>query len=314
MLLVFGSVNADLVFEVERLPAPGETVLCPHYTFAHGGKGANQATAAAKAGASVRFAGCVGHDPYGRVLRAGLEDAGVDTSLLREVDGPSGTAVIGVDRAGENAIIVAGGANLAVRAAQVPDEALGPGVTLLCQNEVPAAETAALLQRAKALGSRTVLNFAPAGAIDEATLRALDLLVVNEGELARVADAPGDAAGRAAGLHRGFGCSVVVTLGARGALAAHDGELLLVPALAVRAVDTTGAGDTFAGVLAAALDLGHGLEAALARASVAGALACTALGARSGQPDRAAIEAGLADLPPSRRVPLPASPDASLRG
>lgn len=313
MLLVFGSINADLVFEVERLPAPGETVLCPRYGFAHGGKGANQATAAARAGASVCFAGCVGRDPFGRVLRAGLEEAGVDTMLLREVDGPSGTAVIGVDRGGENAIIVASGANLAVRAAQVPEEMLGPGVTVLCQNEVPLAETAALLRRAKARGARTVLNLAPAGEPGEELLRSLDLLLVNEGELGRLA--PGDGvAAAAAGLHRRTGAAVVVTLGARGVLAAAGGALLALPALPVRVVDTTGAGDTFAGVLAAVLDLGHGLEAALTWASIAGALACTALGARSGQPDRAAIEARLADLPAPQRTPLPASPDAAMRG
>lgn len=315
MLLVFGSVNADLVFEVERLPTPGETVLCPHYAFAHGGKGANQASAAARAGASVHFAGCVGRDPWGRVLRDGLEQAGVATELLREVDRPSGTAVIGVDRAGENAIIVASGANLEVRAAQVPDELLGPGVTVLCQNEVPMGETSALLRRAKARGSRTLLNLAPAGPVDATTLRALDVLLVNEGELAGVGGAAeGDAVRRAATLHRWHGCTVVVTLGRRGAMAVHDGEVLTVPALPVRATDTTGAGDTFAGVLAAALDRGAGLADALRMAAIAGGLACEAVGARAGQPDRPAIEARMADMPAPRRTPLAASPDTPDAG
>lgn len=306
MLLVFGSINADLVFEVERLPLPGETLLCANYRFAHGGKGANQASAAAKAGAAVCFAGCVGSDAFAAVLRDGLIEAGVDTRYLHSVAGASGTAVIAVDRAGENAIIVASGANLALRAAAVPDQALGPGVTVLCQNEVPPAETHALLKRAKSRGARTILNLAPAGEPPEDVLRSLDLLIVNEGELGRLA--PGEAVAAAAyRLQQRIGATVVVTLGARGVLAAVAGSLIALPALAVDVVDTTGAGDSFVGVLAAALDLGHDLEAALARATVAGALTCTALGARTAQPDRAAIAARLADLPAPQRMPPPAS-------
>lgn len=306
MLLVFGSINADLIVEVERLPAPGETILCPQYTFAHGGKGANQASAAARAGARVLFAGRVGRDPWGAVLRRQLVADGVDTSLLLDADRPSGTAFIAVDRAGENAIIVASGANLEVRAEQVPDALLGPETTVLCQNEVPPAETAALLRRARARGARTLLNLAPAGGIEEGLLAELSVLLVNEGELRALAPG-GDTADRAAGLNRRHGCAVVVTLGPDGALLATHDRLLHQPGLKVAAVDTTGAGDTFAGVLAAALDRGASLEEAVAEATVAGALACTGLGARAAQPARAAIRAKLGELPAPRQLSSPSA-------
>ncbi|GBD45193.1 Ribokinase [bacterium HR40] len=301
MLVVFGSINADLVFPVEHLPAAGETVLCPRFLFRHGGKGANQATAAARAGAKVLFAGCIGRDPWGAVLRAGLVEAGVDTSLLRESDQPSGTAVVMVAASGENAIVVAAGANGEATAAQVPDGLLGRETTVLCQNEVPLRESTALLARARARGARCLWNLAPATQLRSELLAEIDALLVNAAELHTVAgDRSGEAAERAMALHRQYGCAVVVTLGAEGALLAARGRLLHQPALAVDVVDTTGAGDAFAGVFAAALDRGTSWEAALAEAAVAGALACTAVGARSGQPDRAAILARLSHLPAAR--------------
>jgi ribokinase len=296
MLLVFGSLNVDLVFQVEALPRPGETVLCPGYQVVAGGKGANQAAAAAKAGAAVRMVGQVGDDDFGRFARAGLIAAGVDGSAIATSAKATGIAMIGVDRRAENQIIVASGANLDTDAGQIDDAELGPRVTVLCQNEIRPDATFALLGRAKARGARTILNLAPAGPVPGLVLDALDVLVVNEIEGEAAAGGHGDPADLARGLAARHGLTCVVTLGAAGALAIGPTGSLRVPALAIEPVDTTGAGDAFAGVLAAALDRSLPLPEALRRASVAAGLACTRIGAQTSQPDAATIEAHLADL------------------
>ncbi len=299
MLLVLGSINADLLFRVKALPRPGETVLCPEYAFAPGGKGANQAAAAAKAGAEVRFVGNVGADAYGPVVRELLRDAGVEVSGLGTVERPTAIAVIGVDERGENAIIVASGANLETRAAQVPDRMLGVGTTVLCQNEIRPEESFALLRRARARGARTILNLAPAGPVPEAVLEALDILVVNEIEAAAAAGhEAAEPETLARELHARFGLTCVVTLGPRGALTVGSEGTLRIPPLAVEPVDTTGAGDAFVGVLAAFLDRGTSLADSLHRATVAAGLACEQVGAQTAQPRDAEIEARLSDCPP----------------
>jgi ribokinase len=299
MLLVFGSINVDLLFRVEALARPGETVLCPGYVFAAGGKGANQATAAARAGARVRMVGRVGADSFGEFARTALAAAGVDGSKVRASDKATGIAVIGIDRAAENQIMVASGANLDASAEDIADADLGPEVTVLCQNEVPAAATGAVLERAKARGARTILNLAPAAALPPPAFQSLDLLVVNEIEARMVAGSAGhgDPAALARTLAKRHALTCVVTLGSAGALAIgpHGGHR--IAALAVAAVDTTGAGDAFVGVLAATLDQGHEFTAALARASVAAGLACTRAGAQTSQPTAAEIDARLAELP-----------------
>jgi len=291
VLLVFGSINVDLLFKLEALPRPGGTVLCPGYEVAAGGKGANQATAAARAGAAVRMIGHVGDDGFGRFARAALAAAGVDCTRLATSDKATGIAAIGVDRAGENQIIVASGANLDTRAEQVEDAELRPGVA-----------TFALLERARGQGARTILNLAPAGAVSPRVLDALDILVVNqiEAEMA-VGGGHRNPGALARDLSARHGLICVVTLGAAGALAIGPGVGQRLAALPVAPVDTTGAGDAFTGVLAAALDQGHPLPAALAHASVAGGLACTRIGAQTSQPTAAEIAARLGDLP----APLP---------
>ncbi len=295
---MFGSINVDLLFRVEALPRPGETVLCPSYEVAAGGKGANQATAAARGGATVRMIGQVGDDGFGHFARQAMALAGVDCTHVLTSGTATGVAVIGVDRAAENQIIVASGANRDTHAGQVADADLAAGVTLLCQNEVPPEATFALLERAKARGARTVLNLAPAGAAPPRVLRSLDVLVVNEvegraaaglSEVADVAAFAGDLAQR----HR---LTCVVTLGAKGALAIGPEGGQRVAALPVEPVDTTGAGDAFVGVLAAALDQGHELGMALRRASVAAGLACTGAG-RADQPTDGGPDRG-----PARRL------------
>lgn len=297
MLLVFGSINVDMLLRVEALPRPGETVLCPGYELAPGGKGANQAAAAAKAGGRVRMIGRIGEDPFGALARDSLEAAGVDCAGILLSPRPSGTAVIGVDRHGENQIIVASGANLDVEAGQVTDGDLGTEVTLLCQNEVRPGATFALIERAGARGARTILNLAPASAVPAAVLDALDVLVVNQIEAAAAAGLPGgDPAALAQSLARRHRLACIVTLGAGGAIAVTPEGGWRVGALPVEPLDTTGAGDAFTGVLAASLDLGRPLPEALRRASVAAGLACRELGAQTAQPTAAAIEAHLAQL------------------
>lgn len=299
MLLVFGSLNADMLFEVESLPRPGETVLCPGYQLAAGGKGANQAAAAAKAGADVRMIGHLGSDSFGDFTRDIMVRAGVNCDGVGTSDRATAIAVIGVDQAAENQIIVASGANLDTHADQVPQDAFGPGVTVLCQNEIRPDATFELLKRAKAGGARTMLNLAPAAALDGAMADHLDILVVNEIEAAMAAgvEAIGDdALAFAVDLSRKLALTVVITLGADGAVAAGPDGRLEVSSLPIEPVDTTGAGDAFVGILAAALDQGDALPSALRRASVGAGLACTGLGAQTSQPLEADILARLHDV------------------
>lgn len=302
MIVVFGSLNVDLVMAVPALPRPGETVLCPSYLLKPGGKGANQAVAARRAGAGVAMAGRIGEDDFGRVLRAVLDGEGIDAAAVAACGRPTGCAAICVDAGGENAIAVASGANLDAAADQVPDRLLGPGATVLMQMEVPAAENWALVRRARGRGARTILNAAPAAAVPDEVLSALDLLVVNGIEVVEVARRAGIVAADEVALARAvaarYATTVVVTRGRAGAVAAlPDGAVWTVGVLPVAAVDTTGAGDAFCGVLAASLDAGHPLPAALARGAVGAGLACTALGAQESLPHAAAIDARLPDLP-----------------
>jgi ribokinase len=284
MIVVFGSINVDVLVPVPYLPGRGETVLGSSYRIAPGGKGANQALAARRAGADVFMAGAVGDDGFAAIGLDLLRCDGVDLSLVATVERPTGCAAITVDPNGENQIAVASGANLLARAAQVPDRLLGPETVLVLQREVPIEENAALIARARACGARIVLSLAPAGPIDPARLEDIDFLIANAGEAF--------ALGRdAASVGRRLREGLVVTRGAEGATAflADDGAIA-VPALAVEPIDTTGAGDTFAGVLAAELAAGLALEPALRRASAAAALACLALGAQEAMPGRASID------------------------
>jgi ribokinase len=295
VILVFGSINVDLLVPVPLLPQPGETVLGGDYALLPGGKGANQALAARRAGAAVTMAGAVGSDAFARLALRSLRQAGVDLGLVRRTDRPTGCAAIMVgaqgDHQGENLIAVASGANRVAEAANVPDSVLGRDTILLCQMEVPAAENWALIRRARARGARAVVNLAPAAPIDPALFALIDILVANEGEASALGVDP-------AALARSLRQALVVTRGGAGSTAfLADGGQIEVRALAIEPVDTTGAGDTFVGVLAAGLDRRLLLSAALRQASAAAGLACLAHGAQAAMPDRAAIEAALARLP-----------------
>jgi len=288
MILTFGSINVDLIVPVPYLPQPGETILGGNYVLLPGGKGANQALAARRAGSEVVLAGAVGKDSFAEIALDLLRRGGVDLHLVRVVEQqPTGCAAIMVSDAGENAIAVAPGANASVLADQVPDELLDANTVFVAQMEVPLAETEALIRRVRLCGGRCLLNMAPALQFDLGLLSEIDLLVANEREAATLeADLPG--------LGRRLRQALVVTRGARGAsVFLRDATSLEVPALAIEPVDTTGAGDAFTGVLAAGIDEGLPLAAALRRASAAGALACLARGAQSALPERAAIDRAL---------------------
>ena len=292
MIVVFGSINVDLIVPVPHLPRPGETVLGSNYALLPGGKGANQALAARRAGAEVVLAGAVGGDSFAGIALDLLRRANVDTRLVRIVEQPTGCAAIMVSSEAENMIAVAPGANSSTRSDQVPDELLGAGTTLVTQMEVPPSETALLIRRQRACGGYSLLNLAPALPVDAALLEEIDLVVANEGEAAAMGSSPNRLAER---LRHGL----VVTRGAAGAVALlREGTRIEVPALAIEPIDTTGAGDTFVGVLAAALDLGSNLETGLRRASAAAGLVCLARGAQTDMPDAAAIDAAMPRLPP----------------
>lgn len=299
MLLVYGSINLDIAMRAARLPAAGETVLAQGCLVSPGGKGANQAHAAQRYGHATALVGAVGLDAFAAPALVQLAAAGVDLQALQKLDAPTGCATILVDAAGENQIVVAPGANALLRAGHVPDALLARAGAVLLQMECDAAQNEALVHRAKQHGCMTVLNNAPAHALSAALLQALDLLVVNEGELLRTAEGAGLDAGAEPGwllreLATRFALRTVLTRGALGVLACDaTGSFTSLPAMAVRVVDTTGAGDTFTGVLTAALLEQQPLNDALARASVAAGLACTRPGAQLAQPTRAEIEAAL---------------------
>ncbi len=295
MVTVFGSINLDLVCRVARFPAPGETIAGSSFATFPGGKGANQALAAARAGARVRLHGAVGDDAFATAATALLAADGVDIAGVVQVDARTGCATILVDDHGENCIVVVAGANALADPCTVPDDQLTSKSLLLLQQEVEVAANAAMIARARRGGARILLNAAPAHPLSIELLRALDILVVNESEASALAMAFGWSA-----APRGFalravaaapGLAVVVTLGAAGALWRASGIALRVAAPRVAVVDTTGAGDAFVGALAAALDAGATPSTALRTGVAAGALACTAHGAQPALPRRDAIQA-----------------------
>ena len=298
---VLGSLNMDISVTVPRLPEPGATVLGSAARFTPGGKGANQAVAAARLGASVRMAGCVGDDDFGRQLLAALGEEQVDTGGVRTVTGvPTGLAMISVDPAGENLITVAPGANHEVGAGEVAAAASSPGDVLVICAEIPVPAIKTALAQASGAGARCVLNLAPAPPEAAAIVAdGVDWLVVNETEaaavLGRKVEGLADAVEAAAGLLAAGARHAVVTAGAHGAALAPstgaEGAPLTIEAFGVEAVDTVGAGDTFVGALAVALAAGVPPAEAVRAAAAAGATAVTRHGAQAGMPRPADIRA-----------------------
>lgn len=287
---VLGSSNMDLVVSVPRAPERGETVPGHEFRTVPGGKGANQAVAAARAGGRVAMIGAVGSDPLGVRLRAALEEAGVDTANLRTAEGSSGTAHITVDDAGGNSIVVVPGANATVTDLTAPDEAVIAGAdVLLLQLETPVESAVAAATAARRHGVRTVLTPAPARPLPPGLLAATGLLVPNEHEAAALTGRTDPHAAAAVLLEQVP--EVVITLGAAGCLyASRDTGDLALPALPVTAVDSTGAGDAFVGALSVALGEGRAMPEALVWASCAAALSVQRPGASTAMPLRAEID------------------------
>ena len=312
MIVVFGSMNADLVFSVDALPRPGETVLCPGHQAVAGGKGLNQAVAAARANTdpatSVQMVGRVGPDGFAPLALQALRDAGVGTEAVTESVLPTGCAAVIVDRSGENQITVASGANTDLSPEALPEDWLGPETVLLLQMEVPLESNWDVARRAKARGARVVLNLAPAKPAPADVLPSFDLIVLNEieaGMLARAQGldaASGEEAGRAIAAR--FGVTTVVSLGSAGAVAFGPDEVWRCGALAIEPVDTVGAGDAFVAGLALGLAEEAPLPAMLHRATVMGSLACLVEGAAPAMPSAYEIEARLGDLAPACPIEL----------
>jgi len=269
-IVVVGSLNMDFVVRVEHLPAPGETVLGERLAYAPGGKGANQAVAARRMGADVRFAGACGRDEFGDRLSAALAADGIDLAGLRRVDGETGVALIVVDDAGENQIVALYGANHQATPPD-PEPAVDVWVT---QGEVPPDTVAGVLAAARATGATALVTPSPAGRLDAELVSRFDVAIVNETELAALGDRRPPA--------------LVLTLGARGARILPDGPEL--PALPARVVDTTGAGDCLTGATAAGLAEGRTLVDAVRLGLAAAAICVERHGCQPAMPTRAEVE------------------------
>jgi ribokinase len=308
MIIVFGSMNVDLVTPVATFPHPGETVLCTtDYLSRSGGKGANQAIAAMKAGAKTVMVGKVGDDAFGRRCVNNLKTQGIWTSGIGISDTrPTGCATIAVNAQGENTIIVAPGANLEATSDQVPDEVLVSKNVVLTQMECAPKETFSVLARAEAKGCVTILNASPAGHIPKEALPNIDYLIVNEIEALQLARGVGITETDPHAIARkisDFGKhTCIITLAAKGAIAANKNGVFSIGVLDVKVVDTTGAGDAFCGIFAASILAGDSSLVALHRASVGASLSCMALGAQDSAPAKDDIDAHLSRLQHAQKI------------
>jgi ribokinase len=293
-IIVFGSLNMDLVVRVARAPRGGETLQGRDFMTNPGGKGANQAVACARQGARVAMVGCVGRDGFGDALRAALAADGVDVTQVRAVEASTGVAVVMVDDEGENRITLVPGANALLKA---DPEVLGradAGQTLLLQCEVPMSE---VVQAAKILRARqatVVLNPAPVCKLPDEIWSLVDIIVMNEIEAAELAGLPvvdpASAATAASAIRRRGPATAIVTLGSQGVVVSDDTGCRHFPALAVRVVDTTAAGDTFIGAMCAARAAGHSTDAAVIRGIQAATLCVTRAGAQASIPRHDELE------------------------
>ncbi len=295
MILVAGSSNLDFVVRADHIPAPGETVLGREFKTFPGGKGANQAVACARAGGvATTLLTAMGNDAFATPIEASLRDAGVKLNIVRSAEHPTGTAFICVSDDAENAITVAPGANLTLHPEHLPSM---QGMShLLMQLEIPLETVTAYARAARQQGTTVVLNAAPVQSLPAELLGLVDVLVVNEGELAALSQHTGTIAQC---LERIAVPTVVVTLGHQGCCARVNGTFMVQSAFAVTPVDTTAAGDSFCGGLVAALSQGADMAQALRAGSAAGALACTRAGAQSSIPQAAEVSAFLAEQAPT---------------
>ncbi|MBB3408193.1 ribokinase [Rhizobium sp. BK316] len=290
MITVFGSINMDLIATTERLPKPGETVAGNSFATAAGGKGANQALAARRAGRYVHMAGAVGKDAFAEGALELLDGAGTDLSLVSHVEGPTGIALILVGGDGENMIAVIPGANGKVNgdSAEAAVSAMDEGDILMLQLEVPVEAVERALAASRAKGVTSILNLAPLIPDAPRLGRLADIVIANETEFERLAGQENmtadDREAALERLHAETGQTLIVTLGGDGVIAIRGGKISRAQGLIIEPVDTVGAGDTFCGYFAASLDEGLDFDSALRRAAVAGSLACLKPGAQPSIP------------------------------
>jgi ribokinase len=300
-IVIVGSSNTDMIVKIPRIPGPGETILGGRFSMAAGGKGANQAVAAARAGGCVALIGCVGKDTFGEAALRGFVADGIDCAgVVKDSSLPSGIALIFVSESGENSIAVAPGANAALTAAHIESQrgVIVSARLLVLQLETSMEAVAAAAEIAYARGVRIILNPAPAAPVPADLLRRVDILTPNEHEAKvltgmEIRDASGAARAADALMARGVG-TVLITLGPQGVFVAAPGIREIVSGFMVDAVDTTGAGDVFNGALAVALGEGKPLLEAAAFANAAAALSVTRLGAQPSIPGRSEIDGFLA--------------------
>lgn len=312
MIIVFGSLNMDFSITLDALPEPGETVLSSDYILTPGGKGANQALAAARYGARVALIGRVGTDNYGKTVRESLKSNGVIVSGVAYSDThPTGCAMVAKDRTGENQIIVMSGANIEAVHDQVPDEILLKQNMLLMQMELPVEQTVTLLERAKARGVTTIMNLAPAIMIPKKAMGHLDYLIVNSIEARQIAEklqlkTDNSALKLAQALAIEGRMTCLVTLGSKGAVAVtKEGEVWACPIMKLdqsEVVDISGAGDAYCGTFAAAIHDGKTLAEAMQLASIAGSLTCLKKGTQAAMPFIDDIKARLPGMPMAQKV------------
>lgn len=294
-IVLVGSLNMDLVVKTARHPVPGETVLGGDYTTYPGGKGANQAVAAARAGGRVAMIGLVGDDEFGGQLRENLVDNHVNDANVGTWDGPTGIALITVDAKGQNMIVVSSGANGRLTPDQVPDDVLRGATLVLLQLEVPMETVTHVVQTCAAMNVPVMLNPAPAQPLADGILKKVQYLVLNETEAASITSISDPQRALERLVERGT-ATVIITLGEHGLIWGTKEAKGALPARKVKVVDTTAAGDAFCGALAAQLVESIPLEEALQFANAAGALAVTRQGAQTSLPTRSEIETLLASV------------------
>jgi ribokinase len=301
MIIVFGSNVLDLFFQQANLPPKDKALFVDNHIEQPGGKGANQAIAAARAGAEVRFFGALGDGGHGRQMYKNLAQNGVDISGIEFLDMPSGLATIFVDEEdGTHRIVVSQGANLMAKQETVPDKFLNTSNILLVQGELPMSETEALIVRAKKAGVTTVMNFAPAiQPLSKTLLEHLDVIVLNEYEAESLGQQydlqVDDKEALAKELNDLFDMTTIITLGPEGSVTCHEGKKITTPALKIKPVDTVGAGDAFTGYMCAALNRGEEMEQAVYEAGIAGSLTCTKIGAQTALPYQEEVDAEKSD-------------------
>ena len=302
MILVFGSLNADLFFNVNNLPKKGETVLCSESKFQPGGKGANQAVAAASLGGHVEMIGSVGNDVFARPVIDALQNSNVGVSGIIQRQVTTGTACVMVENQGENQIVVASGANLKTTSDQVSDAQLNEDTILILQMEVPIAEIRKVICRARNAGCKIILNLAPALKVDDDVLKLCDYLILNAGEAKVLAGKEESAENYARAFFEKYDLEAIVTLGDEGAVLANGSGVYRTKALDLKPIATVGAGDAFVGVFAACVSIGKSSLSALSFACVAGGLTCLAEGAQTSLLSSEEIERNMERLSPPELI------------